>query len=423
VNRSIRCDAIHAEDLITVKRSIFHVAEDPEDPGGGGCAFRAIATALWLKTYQDGRRHVPLRWVRDHAKQLCERAGLTWGPCGLVELTQLQDVLKEDGVRLHVYYHHLKCVGFSGNWDEFGPEGPLMDIYLFHHDEHYDVIQSMTGFLSVAYYCMRCDVGYQNASNHKCHLVCSCCYFPTSQCVPDDEVVTQWQTCERCHRVFKGDVCFTNHLQAVTSVDKKNKRSLLYSTCDRYQKCARCQCVVDVLKRRKELFVQPEHRHIDDHVCGEVHCLHCKKLGPKHCCFIQPVTDGECPQCHLRVTYPHTCQNVDVLTYEDRVEARYLFFDVETMPCEEVHVVNLVVAHKVCSRCMDRDNDEDVTCDVCQDRRRVFRTRDEFCRWLFRPEHRGFTAGIFVQSRPTSRGDVSGCQTVVHVLEISGHEV
>ena len=393
-NRSIRCDSIHPDDLVKVKRSVVQIVDRENDPGGGGCAFRAIATAIWLAQNKSERTfHVPHRWVDDKARELCRRAGLTWGPCGMTELAQLQSVLAQDGLRLHVYYHHLKCVGYAGSWDTFAPHGPKHDIYLFHHDNHYDVIQSMSGFLNQSYYCHKCDEGYKDKIRHKCHPYCRCCYFPSDQCLSDEDTFS-WTECSRCRRMFKGDRCFTNHLQATLKHDLRNQTSLLYSTCDRYQKCPLCHLVIDVLSRRKaQAFTRAENRNIHDHRCGETYCPHCKKTGPNHWCSVQPVFDKVCERCHKPVTFPHGCGDaVEEDTYHDQVEVRYLFFDVETMPGEVVHEVNLVVAHKVCSRCLERDgDDDDVDCEVCQDRRRVFRTRDEFCQWLFRPEHKGFT--------------------------------
>ena len=388
-NRSVRCDAIHANDLVNTKTSVVTIVDSDENPGGGGCAFRAIATAIWLAQNPDCRSClVPELIVKEESEEWCRRAGLTWGPCGLKELTQLQNVLKEDGIRLHVYYHDKKCIGFAGPWEEFAPTGPQYDIYLFHHDEHYDVIRSMTGFLGRSYYCFKCDVGYESKQRHKCHSICRCCSFSKDQCLADEEKVQMWTTCDRCHRVFKGEQCYNNHLQRLPHGGKEKER-LVYSTCERYQKCTDCNKVIDLLAQKKiSTFRHPERRNLDDHVCGEVYCAYCKKTGPKHWCYIQPVFDQKCKGCQQQVTFPHQCLGGPVTTYEEQTEVRYLFFDVETMPLEEVHEVNLVVAHKVCSQCL---HDETIACDVCQDRRRVFHSRDAFCQWLFRPEHRGFT--------------------------------
>jgi len=346
-NRSVRCDALNPEDVVQTKRSVVRIVDREDDPGGGGCAFRAIASAVWLAQHSASRaRQLPEQVVNDNARHLCQRAGLTWGPCGMTELTQLQHVLAQDGIRLHVYYHHLQCVGFAGAWDTFAPHGPKHDIYLYHHDAHYDVIRSMKGFLSRNYYCHMCDKGYQHKTNHKCNAYCRCCYFPSDQCLSGEEN-TSWRECPRCRRTFKGEVCFANHVQATLKRDPKNRQSLLYSICDRYQKCPQCHVVIDVLTRRKaKAFARPENRHINDHRCGEMYCPHCKKTGPKHWCHVQPIFDSkDCPRCHKPVKYPHGCGDaVEEDTYTDRTEVRYLFFDVETMPGEEVHEVNLVVA-------------------------------------------------------------------------------
>ncbi|KAK3745286.1 hypothetical protein QZH41_013954 [Actinostola sp. cb2023] len=65
---------------------------------------------------------------------------------------------------------------------------------------------------------------------------------------------------------------------------------------------------------------------------------------------------------------------------------RFIFFDIETMPLETVHRVNLVVAMKVCTLCVGWTN-HDGRCEQCEERQMVFSTIDAFCTWLFRPEH------------------------------------
>ena len=41
-------------------------------------------------------------------------------------------------------------------------------IYLLYHNNHYDLITSMTAYLGYSYYCEKCDKGYNNKDGHKC---------------------------------------------------------------------------------------------------------------------------------------------------------------------------------------------------------------------------------------------------------------
>ncbi|KAK3737384.1 hypothetical protein QZH41_011515 [Actinostola sp. cb2023] len=244
-------------------------------------------------------------------------------------LTRLQEVLKEDGVRLHVYCHDLNCIGFAGDLNEFGPQGPSYDVDLFHHDEHYDVITTMTGFLKKSYYCPQCDVGYSAKRWHKCRPFCECCYVAIADC---SEEVIRWTPCPTCHRHFKSDVCYGNHIRVTTH--RVQGRQERWSTCQRYRRCVDCQ-----------KWVVSDHRY-----------------------HVHPIVDDD----------------------DDDDAFRFIFFDIETMPLEAVHRVNLIVAMNVCSLCVDWTN-HDGWCDRCGERQVVFSTVDAFCTWLFRPEHQNAT--------------------------------
>ena len=49
-------------------------------------------------------------------------------------------------------------------------------IYLYKTRNHYDLIKSMTGFMSVAYYCHSCKRAYTQKNKHRCASKCLCCF-------------------------------------------------------------------------------------------------------------------------------------------------------------------------------------------------------------------------------------------------------
>ncbi|KAK3755141.1 hypothetical protein QZH41_020561 [Actinostola sp. cb2023] len=351
VNRSVRCEAIDPEDLVTVKKSVIRIKKTED----GSCAFRAVVVGKWTAEGHT-RQDLTLHQEEEQAKALCTRAGLRWGACGRVELVRLQEVLKDDGVRLHVYYHDLNCIGFVGDLSEFPGQKPAIDVYLFHHDEHYDVITTMTGFLKKNYFCPECDVGYSEKSKHKCQAFCECCFESTANC---SQEVVRWTPCPTCHRHFKSDVCYSNHIR-VTS-HRVQGRQERWSVCQRYRRCVDCQKVVDLYKKQHQGV-----RDITSHRCGEQQCFHCRQwVLSDHLCHVQPMVADEA---------------------DGNAMDRFIFFDIETMPLESVHRVNLVVAMKVCTLCVGWTN-HDGWCERCEERQVVFSTIDAFCTWLFRPEH------------------------------------
>ncbi|KAK3715795.1 hypothetical protein QZH41_001223 [Actinostola sp. cb2023] len=349
-NRSVRCEALDSQELVSVKKSVVQIKKTED----GSCAFHAIVVGQWMVEGRP-RQELTVRQEEEQARALCTRSGLRWGACGRVELFRLQEVLKEEGVRLHVYYHDLNCIGFAGDLTEFGSQKPTCDVYLFHHDEHYDVITTMTGFLKKNYFCPECDVGYSEKSKHKCRPFCECCYETIANC---SQEVVQWTSCPTCHRHFKSDVCFANHNRVTTH--RVQGRQERWSVCQRYRRCVDCQKVVDLHKKHQGL------RDLTSHRCGEQQCIHCRQwVLSDHLCHVQPMVIDE---------------------NDEQAMGRFIFFDIETMPLEAVHRVNLVVAMKVCTLCVGWTN-HDGQCEQCGERQMVFATIDAFCTWLFRPEH------------------------------------
>ncbi|CAC5374270.1 unnamed protein product [Mytilus coruscus] len=76
-----------------------------------------------------------------------------------------------------------------------GPEAEKK-IYLYFHDEHFDVITSMPAFLSRSYYCHTCKNGYQHKEEHRCNNICTSCHKLHEKTEED------WIYCSDCNRHF-----------------------------------------------------------------------------------------------------------------------------------------------------------------------------------------------------------------------------
>lgn len=82
------------------------------------------------------------------ANELHKKADIPVGECGIDEIKRFQAVLPN--FQIHVLSKdHFNAIIYSG------PEGGV-PIYLYQHNRHFDVITTMTGFLSRSYFCTEC---------------------------------------------------------------------------------------------------------------------------------------------------------------------------------------------------------------------------------------------------------------------------
>ena len=164
----------------------------------------------------------------------------------------------------------------------------------------------MSAFLGRAYFCLKCEKGYNTEDwrHHPCTTKC---------CVGD-----RWILFAQCLRMFKAPGCFENHQRAGVSGGK--------SGCQFYTKCQGCGNVVDVSQRT-------------DHKCRESRCPTCQKYdNPEtHRCFMEPVKKKS-----KRKTQKNDDDNEEE---EEEKKTNFLFFDFKCMQETRVHVPNLVVQH------------------------------------------------------------------------------
>ena len=150
---------------------------------------------------------------------------------------------------------HLNALIYSG------PEAEK-HLYLYHHDNHYDVITSMPAFLARKMYCHKCKKGFDKITDHPCGDLCKLCHTQNSPLV-------EWKFCKNCSRFFKSEACFDRH---------KDDAGPAKSLCRALVKCKKCKRVVTRASLR-------------DHHCGKVRCSTCQKyVKPEnHQCYLQPV--------------------------------------------------------------------------------------------------------------------------------------
>ena len=150
------------------------------------CLARSIVTAL-ADTFTDltdsQKKHLkegrPLQ--TKYAKDLHEQANVTIKQSGnnLDDVKIFENFLE---IRILVFtYNHTDKIIYKGN------ENYKHQIYLYYHDEHFDVITSITGFLAVKAFCTRCLIGY--------------IYQHTCEDKSLHSISPQW-TCEKCKKTF-----------------------------------------------------------------------------------------------------------------------------------------------------------------------------------------------------------------------------
>ena len=332
------------------------------------CCARAIVTGIarvenepnWNSIRQSKGKQ------RILAHQLRIAADVPIGPCGLDEIKKFESTPQMANFRVVVLSkEHCDHIIYTG------PDERDHTIYLYNHDEHYDLITKMTAFMERAYFCSTCMVGYDTRFTHKCEYTCKLCLGKDCRPVASNEC---YVSCDKCNRSFKSQTCLSNHI--------KNE------ICDKKFKCEKC----GILCNRKLL-----NYHKKKHVCGEIYCSVCRDFDSlDHKYFmqksvIQTEYDDNGKLCDLDEPY------------------KFIFFDFECTQNTGEHVPNYCIAQKACSECHERPLESE--CLICgEEKQKVFKgenTGDEFCRWLFgEASNRGSTViahnfksydGIFIQ--------------------------
>lgn len=134
---------VDLDRLIKEKRSLIRIQNDDNL-----CCARALITA---KTRIDGHdKWESIRKGRkiqtDLAKELHYEANVPLKRCGIEEIKQFQAVFKD--CQIHVISkEHFNAIVY---------EGPVADkkLYIYLHEDHYEVITSMSGFLNKKYFCL-----------------------------------------------------------------------------------------------------------------------------------------------------------------------------------------------------------------------------------------------------------------------------
>ena len=135
-------------------------------------------------------------------------------------------------------------------------------IYLYMHNNHYDMITKMPGFFARTYYCHECKKAYNNLETRLCPNTCKCC--GSRPICPK----LSWMPCNNCGRMFKSQQCYDQH---------KEPRGEARSVCQGWVKCTQCKKAV------RRCCAAPEK-----HDCGKNKCEICGKFVKLegHYCFI-----------------------------------------------------------------------------------------------------------------------------------------
>ena len=293
------------------------------------CLARALAVAIAriekdpkYKQISDSRRPVQ----RQKALDLHQAANVPLGPCGIDEVKLFQNYL--------VNYQIIIVSGAHNNCIIYPPQPPGTDekptISLYYHNNHFDVITKLPGFLSRSYFCQRCHKAYSATTDHICTSMCNLCRG--FGCDYEGNGIA----CNECDRTFKNQACYDRHKNEPMNGGGR-------TVCEVIRKCDKCKKAMDVRK------LDPKN-----HICGK-----------------------KCETCGLILTQEDTDHKCYIKQLEQEEDSSYnhlLFFDFEATQEHGTHCPNLCVVH---------DEEREVA---------LFQGKDtvkNFCQWLFTNQHKG----------------------------------
>ena len=312
------------DDFLNQKGSVVRIKNDDDL-----CLARALVVARAKKDndprYDQIRRsNRPLQ--REKAFELHRTAKVPLGPCGLNEVVLFQQYLSEYQIVIISGDHNNSIIYPSPSSGT--DEKPHLTLYL--HNNHFDVINRVPGFLGRSYFCSRCLKPYDHTTDHLCAAMCrSCRGFG---CVWENDGIV----CRECKRLFKNQSCYDRHrTEPINSGGK--------TVCQAIRVCEKCGKSMGINK------INPK-----GHICGKK-CRTCgvviTREDTDHKCYMQPLEQDE------DSSYNHM-----------------LFFDFEATQEHGIHQPNLCVVH---------DEEKEVA---------LFQGKDtvkQFCEWLFTTQHEG----------------------------------
>ena len=187
LNDTVTIDIIHVEmpqgsGKSRVKRNIVNIREYLKKKGSvvtinnkdDFCLARALAVGIAkiekdprYGQITDSRKYIQL----DRALDLHQAANVPLRPCGLNEVNLFQQHLTN--------YQIIVVSGDHNNTIIYPHEPPGTDekptLALYYHNNHFDTITSLPGFLNRSYFCRRCHKAYTNTADHVCSAMCGSC--------------------------------------------------------------------------------------------------------------------------------------------------------------------------------------------------------------------------------------------------------
>ena len=290
LNDTVTVDIIHVEASQgsgRSKRTTLNIGEYLHKKGSvitirnndNLCLARALVVAV-AKIENDpryGQLKDPKRRAQEKkAIELHEAANVPFGPCGLPEVDLFQKYLTN---------YEINIVSGNHNNSIIYPSKPSTNnnatpIYLYLHDNHYDVITSMPGFLNKVYFCHVCRRSYTDKLKHLCPGMCKSCR--AYNCIVNDPL-----GCNECNRWFKSKACYDKHKEPVDGTR---------SVCQGIKKCGKS--------------VEVRNLNPKKHICGKK-CSTCGVVlngKDEHKCYIQKTEQPEESQYNELLFFDFECK-------------------------------------------------------------------------------------------------------------------